>query len=107
MKSEWITDRLPKKSDLVGVESDVWYYCCDMGYAFRCHWSDIKNLGQPWQPIQAPATYVKPERWTVKYNDDIGRWYLYENGIEVHRLYGKLTEAAAEDIAAIYNEVAP
>jgi hypothetical protein len=97
--SEWITDRLPTEEDAVtgkvlmtGSKGEVW----------TVTWQNV-SLGEAW--MRLPAPYVKPKRWTVMYNDDIGRWYLYENGIEVHRLYGKLTEAAAQRIADVYNEV--
>jgi hypothetical protein len=107
--SEWITDRLPTKSDLVGVEREVWYYCSDQGFAFRCHWSDIKKLGEPWQPIQAPAPYVKPKRWKVRWHNELGLWMLTDNDFtQMHLPLLKLGDVdVAWQIANIYNEVMP
>jgi hypothetical protein len=104
--SEWITDRMPTLSDLVGVEREVWYYCSDQGFAFRCHWSDIKNLGEPWQPIQSPAPYVR-KRWTVKWDDEWAEWNLLDDNFVVLVLDKKLTFEAAQRIADIYNEEMP
>jgi hypothetical protein len=108
--SEWITDRLPKKADLVGVEREVWHYCSDQGYAFRCHWSDIKKLGEPWQPIQAPAPYVKPKRWKIEFYTGL-RWVLSTNKEDgnfasLPFLQEKDAEVA-QRICDIYNEVMP
>jgi len=107
--SEWITDRLPTVSDLVGVEREVWYYCSDQGFASRCHWSDIERLGEPWQPIQAPAPYVKPKRWKVEWSQcgSLGTWIIYSHNQIVHTLDGGLSTEAAQGIADIYNEEMP
>jgi len=106
--SEWITDRVPKKADLVGVEREVWYYCSDQGYAFRCHWSDIKKLGEPWQPIQAPAPYVKPKRWTVGWNSIGAYWVVVADDCSVPQYYLNYKDQnAAQRICDIFNEVMP
>jgi hypothetical protein len=110
MSTEWITDRLPTKSDLVGVEREVWYYCSDQGFAFRCHWSDIKKLGEPWQPIHKPAPYVKPNRCRVRWDANAYRWYIvnnYDGLIVATLLVDADALATAQRICDIFNEVMP
>jgi hypothetical protein len=101
--SEWITDRLPTKSDLVGVEREVWYYCSDQGFAFRCHWSDIKKLGEPWQPIKKPAPYVKPKRWSLHSLDNA--WILRDT--DNCCSLPSCSREAAQRIEDLFNEVMP
>jgi hypothetical protein len=106
--SEWITDRLPTVSDLVNVEREVWYYCTDQGFAYRCHWSDIKRLGEPWQPITMPAPYVKPKRWAVEWHDPTNCWHVIDTYAVMGYLHLDSSQAdAAQRIADIYNEVMP
>ena len=110
--SEWITDRLPTVSDLVGVEREVWYYCTDQGFASRCHWSDIERLGEPWQPITTPAPYVKPKRWTVQWDSKIDAWSVYNSrrGYRFNLLLDGLKidqGEAAQRIEDLFNEVMP
>jgi hypothetical protein len=106
--SEWITDRLPTLND-VGFDGKVW---CMMtgpggGCVTTCHWECVQP-GEPWQPIPKPAPYVKPKRWTVKWNNDGGYWMLTDG---VNRLGLRLmrwdNKDAAQRICDIYNEVLP
>jgi hypothetical protein len=101
----WITDRLPTVSDLVGVEREVWHYCTDQGFASRCHWSDIERLGEPWQPITMPAPYLKSKRWTVC--KDSNGWNIYDGDTTRYFLPTDCSDAAAQRICDIYNEVLP
>ena len=99
--SDWITDRLPTEEDAV-------HYCVllwdeDEGVIV---WSyDAVNEGQPWMPILKPDPYVKPKRWTVC--KDNNGWNLYDGDTTRYFLPTDCSEAAAQRIADIYNEVLP
>jgi hypothetical protein len=105
--SEWITDRLPTVSDLVGVEREVWYYCTDQGFASRCHWSDIERVGEPWQPIQVPSPYVKPKRWTVEWDCDTKHYKIFLNTLYICTLPELICDDIAQRIEDLFNEVMP
>jgi hypothetical protein len=109
MNTKWITDRLPREEDgSIWLTGQVWISGVDGVYT--THWSEA-NKDQPWQPILAPAPYVKPKmwtkRWTVKRNNHHDEWYLYDGEKEWDRLDGRLTQDAAQRICDIYNEVMP
>jgi hypothetical protein len=103
--SEWITDRLPTEEDCPHY-GEVWLMLSGCPEVLRGHWSEVK-LNNPWQPVQAPAPYVKPMRWTLEYAYNVERWYLYEYGNVVMRLHGIQNAEAAQRICDIYNEVLP
>jgi len=112
MSTQWITDRLPTVSDLVGVEREVCYYCTDQGFASRCHWSDIERLGEPWQPIQAPAPYRKPKKWTVEWDTEWDTWSINDNHRKVQFSFVlrglKIDQGdVAQRIEDLFNEVMP
>jgi hypothetical protein len=104
---KWITDRLPREEDgsnwLIG---QVWISGVDGVYT--THWSEV-NKGQPWQPILAPAPYVKPKRWTVEFSAYDNTWIMRDNVegwvrlLYIDRHHGD----AAQRIADIYNDVKP
>jgi hypothetical protein len=110
--SAWITERLPTKADGTEWLSLVWLSSVDGSYT--AHWSEVK-LGQPWQPITKPAPYVKPKRWTVEWNDQLGFWMLMDmmsrlntglNWLQLPSLthqHGK----TAEQIEDLFNETLP
>jgi hypothetical protein len=102
--SEWITDRLPTKED--GVSGNV--ICCRWGHINLLQWYKIE-AGEPWQPIPRPAPYVKPKRWTVKYDIAVERWMLLRDGGRrwVLPFLSVLGGEAAQRIADVYNEVEP
>lgn len=108
--NEWITDRLPTEEDanngyvwtsFEDNDVDVWPY----------RWEYIRT-GMPWMPIQFPAPYVKPKRYTVKWLADRQQWAVMEKHYVATVLRKLDTECdehreAAERIAAIYEEVVP
>ena len=100
--SEWITDRLPTEDDAV----DDWVFIMHRGDAVLWLHSAVE-LGVPWQPVQVPDPYVKPKRWTVRWDGEYEEWYLYDRDVESDRLYKGLPAAAAQRIADLYNEVVP
>lgn len=104
--SEWITDRLPTKED-GNLYCKVWVTYKN-GEVGQEHWSDV-TLSKPWQRIiDKPAPYVKPKRWTVKWDNNHG-WFCLA-GSEHRRFLLYLQEEhadAAQRIADIYNEVMP
>jgi hypothetical protein len=60
-------------------------------------------------PIPKPDMYVKPKRWTVKWDDDASFFALYDSTKITYylpMLFSKHAEAA-QRIADIYNEVIP
>ena len=106
--SEWITDRLPRYEEtlngcvLAWIEQHLPPLCVIQHDTFK--------LGTPWQPIQRPAPYVKPKRWTVEWNVDT--WILLDYGLK--RSYwcglgelGRNGGDAAQRIADVFNEVMP
>jgi hypothetical protein len=102
--SEWITDRLPTEEDAPAHR--VW--TMHQGCVEIWHYKAISS-GEPWQPIPRPAPYVKPKRWTVKYDIAVERWKLYCDGDTLWVLpclsgHGR---EAAQRIADIYNEEMP
>ena len=98
--NEWITDRLPTNEDAVSTNVLIWLN--DKVHTWTYY---TVAKGTPWQPITKPAPYVKPNRWTVKRNNQHDEWYLYDGEKEWDRLDGRLTQDAAQRIADIYNEV--
>jgi hypothetical protein len=103
--SEWITDRLPDPDDA----PEDWVFVSEHGIV-QMFLASFVRLGMPWQPIVPPAPYVKPKRWTVKYND--GTWVLIDHRLQRSYFVG-LWELgpnggdAAQRIADAYNEVMP
>jgi hypothetical protein len=106
--SEWITDRLPTVEDCHAGCDDVWVYNEKHKIVVRGIWQSVWR-GLPWQPIQAPAPYVKPKRWTVKYDIAVERWKLYCDGdtLWVLPYLSAHGREAAQRIADVYNEVMP
>jgi len=107
MQSEWITDRLPTEEDAPWPEKV--FVTTEFNLVIDRHWSIIKP-GQPWQPIQYPAPYVKPKRWTVEWYDPNNCWHVIDTTIDgvMGYLHLELSHAdAAQRIADIYNEVTP
>jgi len=106
--SNWITDRLPTAEDApTGRILAMW--CGEM---VTNTWTSVQS-GDPWMPL--PAPYVKPKRWTVKWNDQLGFWMLMDNmsmlntGLNWMQLpalthqHGK----TAEQIEDLFNEAMP
>jgi hypothetical protein len=103
--NEWITDRLPTREDAHAARDRVWV-CIEGGVLL---WSyDGFSLGTPWQPISKPAPYVKPKRWTVKWDERRDLWAIFDGNLRSH-LFGLPVEAveAAQQIEDIYNKVMP
>ena len=110
MNTEWITDRLPTKEDALS-DGSVWIMAYDWHARGRVIlWSyDGVELGTPWQPIQRPTPYVKPKRWTLRWNILGGCWVL-ENNRNEWVVIEYITEDQAESaqqIEDIYNKVMP
>ena len=110
MSTEWITDRLPTREDAdeCGL---VWVSVPNgpFGIVERSVWRFLE-LGTPWQPIQAPAPYVKAKKYTIKWNDNLYIWNVYEYGSPIGVLPRGLPQYpddAAQRICDIYNEVMP
>jgi hypothetical protein len=112
--SDWITDRLPKRDDVEAIYDFVWAIRED-GEMIMSHWSNIVE-GQPWQVFRKPAPYVKPKRWTVRFDGDSAwegqtLWALYDWDLRCSSLAGLSSydehAEAAQRIADIYNEVMP
>jgi hypothetical protein len=103
--SEWITDRLPTKQE--AVSGNV--ICCRWGHINLLQWYKIE-AGEPWMPIPKPDMYVKPKRWTVKWNPMMLCWFLGEDGIAhspLPALKAEYFHETAQRICDIYNEVMP
>jgi hypothetical protein len=99
--SQWITDRLPTVED--GVNGHVLATSHD-GILDIFLWNEVEN-GEAWQRL--PAPYVKPKRWTVKYNKDHEAWAVVNNGMTIDLFLEEDDAAAAQRICDIYNEVLP
>jgi len=102
--SKWITDRLPTEEDavdgcvLVSDSLDVLRVCA---YTWV-------SAAMPWQPIPVPAPYVKPKRWTVKWDNVKAFWSLQRDGEHYGYLpCGAMPNEAAHRICETYNEVMP
>jgi hypothetical protein len=108
--SEWITDRLPTAND--AEDGRVWVYFGNFGGEVRnIHWSHVL-IGTPWQPIQRPAPYVKPKRWTVEFDSDYNLWFAYDrrSGSQCTNVFAQLGRNeldAAQRIEDLFNEVMP
>ncbi len=102
--SEWITDRLPTR-DEADQYGHVWVVNNNGKTDYR-RFSKIA-IGEPWQPIQVPAPYVKPKRWTVARSEESVCFYLLKQGIYWQSLPSTFSREAAERIADIYNEEMP
>jgi len=104
--SEWITDRRPSWEE--GLVSGLVFVSLPEVNRVIIKSAVEVVLGEPWQPIPKPAPYVKPKRWTVKWNNDGGYWMLTDG---VNRLGLRLmrwdNKDAAQRICDIYNEVMP
>jgi len=103
--SEWITDRLPRKED--GVSGNV--ICCRWDHINLLQWYKIE-AGEPWQPIPRPEPYIKPKRWTARWDVKAHRWYVVDSRdryIVASLQLDSSHAAAAQRIADIYNEVMP
>jgi hypothetical protein len=100
--SEWITDRLPTEEDATSY-GFVWT-TFDGIVISRDH--RRIEIGEPWQPIQVPAPYVKPKRWTCDYDEYRQTWVIVDNAKQVIVLELQLEhEGAARRICDIYNGV--
>lgn len=100
MKNEWITNRIPLRSDATDRKGLVWI-CID-GKTPHEEYYDEVFLGQAWMPITTPE---KPKRWTVDELSD--GWCVYDEiGLVAVATYLP-TREAAERIAAIYEEFMP
>jgi len=112
--SEWITDRLPTEEDAfmysVFVMAEPLSYRPD-GYVIMRNYQRVLP-GDAWQPIQVPAPYVKPKRWTVEWNTEWSTWSINDS----HRkarfdfvLRGlKIDQGdVAQRIEDLFNEVMP
>ena len=121
MSTEWITHRPPTIEDCAGVDrvphSDhVWVM--HEGKVTTCPFGHIV-VGCPWRPIvvQRPEPYVKPKRFTAKWDAVYQRWSVvdkrYEYDIVTIRLpyldgeHNDQHREAAEEIAAIYERTMP
>lgn len=105
--SEWITDRLPTGYEI--RYGKVWV-TDNFGYVAMVDYK-VVELGTPWQPIPKPEPYVKPKRWTVRWDNRNKSWQIIKDGnLIADTLYclgGQSHRHAAERIADIYNEVMP
>jgi hypothetical protein len=59
--------------------------------------------------MRLPAPYVKPKRWTVKYDIAVERWILLRDSGRrwVLPYLSELGSESAQRIADVYNEVEP
>lgn len=102
--SKWITDRRPTIED--GAPTH--------GYVFDERGNVVLAVcvTGPWKPIPKCEPYVKPKRFRASWDHSLGWWRIdYEGNWFEHlmRLDKQNDEcrAAAERIAAIYEEVMP
>jgi hypothetical protein len=102
MNTEWITDRLPTEEDAVGGRVLI---SNKAGEVYTIQWQNVSIL-HAWMPL--PAPYVKPKRWTVKWDERRDLWAIFDGNLRSH-LFGLPVEAveAAQQIEDIYNEVMP
>lgn len=112
--SEWITDRRPTRPD-ANAKYDLVWVAFDDGEVTTRHWYQVQK-GQPWQPFQVPAPYVKSKRWTVRFDGDSAwegqtLWALYDWDLRCSSLAGLSSydehAEAAQQIADLYNKVLP
>lgn len=108
MNAKWITDRMPTAQDCHAGYDDVWVYDENYKIVVRGIRQSVWR-GLPWQPIQAPAPYVKPKRWTVDFSEYDNTWIMRDNVEGWTRLLhiDRCHADAAQRIADIYNEVKP
>lgn len=112
-ESNWITDRLPTAEDCPHY-GEVWLMLSGCPEVLRGHWSEVK-LNNPWQPVICPAPYVKPKRWTVKWEDQLQCWHLmdklskFNTGLNWGRLPALNHEQGniAKQIEDIFNKELP
>lgn len=108
MNTGWITDRLPTREDSL----DGWVFVTEGDHVRTRHYNLVLQ-GQPWQPMTIPTPYVKPKRWTVRWNVGGGCWILeriLENKRKDWVVISYLTQdqaEAAQQIEDIYNKVMP
>jgi hypothetical protein len=100
----WITDRLP-----TDVDTNAWGYVWITlnGKVVECM-AKYVDLGTPWQPCYRPAPYLKPQRYTVRWNATHKVWNLVKEGNYIGCLPVGLPYEAhemAQEIAKFYNEV--
>jgi hypothetical protein len=102
--SEWITDRLPTAKDAKHNQSKTVLVTCG-GEVYETPYNEVEN-GEPWMSM--PAPYVKPKRWTVKWDERRDLWAIFDGNLRSH-LFGLPVEAveAAQQIEDIYNKVIP
>ncbi len=106
--SEWITDRLPTRNDVNSIYDLVWV-ALDDGEVNTRHWYQVQK-GQPWQPFQVPAPYVKPKRWKAQWNAVASAWNIVSchDALIVATLRLDVdAQSTAQRICDIYNEVMP
>lgn len=107
MSNEWITNRIPLRSDATERKGLVWI-CVD-GKTPHEEYYDEVFLGQAWMPITTPEPYVKPKRYEVESLRDTTSqttWYeVFDNVQETSLAMRIPTREAAEEIAAIYERV--
>jgi hypothetical protein len=105
--SEWITDRRPSWEDDL-VSGLVFVSLPEVNRVIIKSAVDVV-LGEPWQRILTPEPYVKPKRWTLKYNGVNDYWELVDGpkNLPLYYLNTDDVYGAAERIRDIYNEVIP
>lgn len=104
MSTEWITDRLPTAED---TQNNCVWLTDEYGEVVMRHYVWVE-MGTPWQPIQAPAPYVKPKRWKVEWNSIGAYWVIVNDEYRVPQYYLNYKDQdAAQRIADIYTEVMP
>lgn len=102
MSANWITDRMPTKSD-AGYCEHVWITTFE-GTVLRIWYASV-DKGTPWMPIEQPEPYVKPKRFRVTHSLE-GEPIVME--CETNTIWATApTRDAAERIAAIYEEAMP
>jgi hypothetical protein len=99
--SNWITDRLPTEPD---DAFEDWVFVMNHGNV-QMYLAVSVTLGMPWQPIVPPDPYVKPKRWAVC--KDSNGWNLNDGDTTRYFLPTDCSDAAAQRIADVYNEVMP
>jgi len=109
--SEWITDRLPTEEDAF----EDWVFAINRHNEVELQLQVSIGAGEPWQPIDVPAPYVKPKRWTVEWDNDLAMWKVASLIGDRRKVAASLWclssrkdhADAAQRICDIYNEALP
>jgi hypothetical protein len=64
-------------------------------------------LGDAWQPIQVPALYVKPKRWTVEWCNNHKHYEIRFKGLYLCIVPELICDEIAQRIEDLFNEVMP